>query len=196
MVNLMFDPEKAQRDALDGMDRDRDANHPFSNPIIGILVAVGVVFVFFVLMLHAFARDLDGPLKPMYATWKPEYSSLSEALRIWFETRELTPEAQTRLHFTGCCRSADRFKTKFHVTRGSGADEWYYCADAGIENCPDDRWKLIPSDVIHDELIEPTPGHEGEDSEGFAQLRADGILFLHPAGIGYPTCFWPPQSGQ
>ncbi len=134
------------------------------------------------------------------ATWKPEFSEHSLAIKLWFSEAKVNEAAHHRpgadsIRWKSCCETSDRFKTKFHVAKGSGADEWFYCAVASVDTCPADQWKLIPDDVIHHEGIVPPPGHENEDPVAFAQLRTEGILFIFPAVGGEPTCFWPPESG-
>lgn len=109
------------------------------------------------------------------ATWKPEYGNSPAEWIEWFTNAKLTPEAQARLHWINCCDNSDRFKTTFKP--GAAKDEWYFERDG--------KWERIPDDVIHTE----------DDPTMPAQLREEGVLFIYPAEVGQPTCFWPPQTG-
>ena len=134
---------------------------------------------------HLYSLFSRYPADWLSVTYKPEYDKNSPVMKMWFELAELTPEARLRFSFQGCCKNADRFKTKFHVDKINGDDSWCYVID--------DSCLPIPADVIHSDEINWPPGHEDEDPEGLRQLRAEGVLFLH---FGKPVCFWPPESGQ
>lgn len=108
-------------------------------------------------------------LSPAVARDDGRYANADPAIREWYRTRELTPEAQKRFGFKSCCDHSDRIKTQFRVNRRDGGDEWYWL-DSG-------RWSRVPPDIIH--WNSPPPGGE-------AVLFAIG---------GRPTCFFPPLGG-
>lgn len=107
---------------------------------------------------------------PTAARWKPEYAQASPEVRDWYKAQELTPAAQLRFHFKSCCDNSDRVKTRFAVSKLSGADQWFY-------QLPDGTWREVPPDIIH--WDKHAPGGEP-------------VLF---AFQGQPTCFFPPDGG-
>lgn len=107
---------------------------------------------------------------PSDATWRPEYAQADAAVRDWYKNAELTPEAQQRFPFKGCCDHADVVRTKFRVGV-KGADVW--------EFLDGEQWREIPADIIH----------WGESAPG-------GAATLFRLGVGGAlVCFWPPQGG-
>lgn len=106
---------------------------------------------------------------PVAARWKAEYANAPQAVRDWYESRELTPEAQRRFNFKSCCAHSDVVKTKFKVG-GAGNDEWWWLAADG-------KWHRVPDDVIH--WNEHAPGDQP-------------VMF---AMDEKPTCFFPPGGG-
>jgi len=109
-----------------------------------------------------------------HATWKPEYAQADAAVRDWYKNAELTPEAQKRFDFAGCCDHADVVKTKFRVG-AKGADDWEFWDDAASPAA----WREIPPDIIH----------WGESAPG-----GEATLFRLGVG-GALVCFWPPEGG-
>ena len=105
----------------------------------------------------------------LLATWKPEYAQLPQAVQDWYESRTLTPAAESRFHFHSCCAHSDVVKTKFKVG-GVGNDEWWWLD-------PDSKWQRVPEDVIHWEEHAPN---------GEPTMFAIGST---------PTCFFPPNAG-
>ena len=112
-----------------------------------------------------------------HADWKPQYASASANIQAWYKDAVLTPAAQKRLHFIGCCDGADVVKTKFKLDTSKGNPHWFYLKDG--------QWAQIPDDIIHwDEQApdnQPTLFHLSFDFNG------------NPAGT--LTCFYPPGGG-
>lgn len=104
--------------------------------------------------------------------------------------------AYLRLQVFGCCKNADRLKTKFIPSEDG---DWAYYPDP---KCTHSGCKLllIPHDVYESTPIEPEPvwliGLNEEElakvAHIFKQIRQEGVLFIHD---GRPVCFWPPQTG-
>jgi hypothetical protein len=103
------------------------------------------------------------------ARWKPEYAQADPAVRDWYATRTLTPEAQKRFPFTSCCDHSDVVKTRFMVNRTDGGDEWFWLDDG--------KWRRIPPDIVHTDEHAPS---------------GRGVLFIYE---DEPTCFFPPGGG-
>ena len=99
-----------------------------------------------------------------------QWGNVDPAIRQWYETRELTPAAQKRLHYVSCCAHADVVKTQFRVEAGSAIDQWFWLTDAG-------SWSEVPTDIIHWHQHSPT---------------GEPVLF---AVGGRPVCFFPPDAG-
>ena len=102
------------------------------------------------------------------AHWKPEYASVPQDIRDWYESRTLTAAAQERFHFKSCCNNADVVKTKFKVG-GAGNDEWFWLDGS--------TWREVPADIIHYDQFSPT---------------GEPVMF---AVGGKPVCFFPPSGG-
>lgn len=133
--------------------------------IVYALIAVGFVFAFRNILLVTGA----------HATWKPEYAQADQAVQDWYKNAELTPEAQKRFGFKGCCDHADVVKTRFQVSKKNGADVWEFWDDAATPP----SFQPIPSDIIH----------WGEAAPG-------GLPTLFRLGIGGAlVCFWPGEGG-
>ncbi len=140
------------------------------------------------------------------ATYKPEFSTHSDALRQWFQNAETTPEyrawreSRSMSAFVSCCESSERVRAKFRMNKTDRGDDWYYeCPEELKEACGGivGNWKQIPPMIIHHEPIEVPSPYDKNDPRikaEFDQLRAEGVLFV--AYNAYETCFWPPQSGQ
>lgn len=110
-----------------------------------------------------------------HATWKPEYAQADQAVQDWYKNAELTPEAQKRFGFKGCCDHADVVKTRFQVSKKNGADVWEFWDDAATPP----SFQPIPSDIIH----------WGEAAPG-------GLPTLFRLGAGGAlVCFWPGEGG-
>ena len=107
-----------------------------------------------------------------YGTWKPEYASLPQEVQDWYRNAELTEAAQKRLGFSKCCAQSEVVKTRFHVNKKNGADEWFYLTPKG-------EWKRIPPDIIH--------WGEGAPS-------GQPTLFVLPQ-TQTETCFYPGKEG-
>ena len=112
---------------------------------------------------------------PARATWKPEYADADPAVRDWYRSAELTPEAQKRFVFKTCCDHADVVKTRFRVSKRDGADVWEFWD----ETATPPGFREIPADIIH--WGETAPGGEAT------------LFRLGPTGA--LVCFWPPQGG-
>lgn len=140
-------------------------------------------------------------------TYRPEYRScnpnekavegvcVDPDIGAWFRAQELTPEAQKWLGYKSCCSHADRFQTKFKVDKSSGKDEWWYCSIPNGACTLPEQWLKIPDYVIHNEgihALKAAPGKPQADDSKFAQLRAEGVLFMVSGKV---ACFWPPESG-
>jgi hypothetical protein len=108
-------------------------------------------------------------------TWKPEYSTVTEAERLWFQNAWTTPEAFNRFGWQSCCSHADRYVTQFRTNENK--DTWWYLKDGKT-------WEQIPDFIIHWE----------EDPKMPPQLKAEGVLFVYRSD-GRLTCFWPPDTG-
>ena len=89
--------------------------------------------------------------------------------REWYQTRQLTPEAQARLHFKSCCAHSDVVRTKFRPLP-NGGDGWEYLNAAG-------KWVRVPNDIIHWGASTPT---------------GEPVLF---AISEVPVCFFPGEGG-
>jgi hypothetical protein len=117
----------------------------------------GVVALACVLVLWAgvaLARDPDG-----------RYANVDPAVREWYRTRTLTPEAQQRFGYKSCCDAGDVVLTKF---RPEG-DRWLWLNV--------DKWQVVPPDIIHYGEVTPT---------------GEPVLFV--VG-GNPVCFFPGAGG-
>lgn len=119
------------------------------------------------------------------ATWKPEYGHEPAAVMNWYFKAQLTPLAQMRLHFSGCCENADRLRTKFVPTKDG---DWAYypdptCTHEGCQLLP------IPADVVHSDPIRAI-NPKDDDLPEFKSMRREDVLFVWN---GIPTCFWPPE---
>lgn len=125
------------------------------------------LFATALLCLFAFA--------PARATWKAEYAQADAAVQDWYRNAELTPEAQKRFAFKGCCDHADVVKTRFRVSKRDGADAWEFWDDAASPP----SFQPIPPDIIH----------WGERAPGGAAT----LFRLGPGGA--LVCFWPPEGG-
>jgi hypothetical protein len=113
-----------------------------------------------------------------FATWKPEYAQADPAVQNWYRAAMVTPTAQKRLHFAGCCDDSDIVHTHFTVDRSSGDDQWMYEKDG--------HWVPIPGDIVHWDEHAP---------DGKPVLFALSHDFMgNPEGT--LTCFYPPDSGQ
>lgn len=158
---------------------------------LAVLVCALILFVALVFVLTG----------SVFAKYKPEYASHSEALKQWFRSAQTNPEARWHLNFwTSCCENSDRVKVKFTVNTQDNGDEWFYqCTQDTAEACGPDKigtYKRIPPDIIHLEGMQVPAGFDPEDpqvKEEFRQLRADGVLFISG---NKETCFWPPESMQ
>jgi hypothetical protein len=117
---------------------------------------IGMAAALLVYAVAAMARD------------NGQYANVDPAVREWYRTRQLTPEAQKRIPFKSCCDAADVVRTKFRVGE-AGADVWEWLNG--------DKWQRIPDDIIHRD--EFSPGGEA-------------VLF---AVGGQPVCFFLPQGG-
>jgi len=106
---------------------------------------------------------------PAQATWKPEYASNSPEVQTWYRNAQLTPQAQKRFAFKGCCEKADVVKTQFRVSKTTAGDEWYWEKNG--------EWRRIPDDVIH---------------WGETAPNGQPTLFVYS---GKETCFFPGDSG-
>lgn len=95
----------------------------------------------------------------------------SQAVRDWYKNAELTPEAQKLFNFKSCCAHSDVVKTKFKVSRDTGADEWWYLDS-------DNQWQRVPDAIIH-----------------WGESAPDGQPTMFAIG-SMPTCFWPGESGN
>jgi len=104
-----------------------------------------------------------------WCRWKPEYASQPQAVQDWYSSRVLTPEAAKRFGFTSCCAHSDVVKTKFHVNRKSGNDEWFWLNGTA--------WEKIPDDIIW-----------------WGESAPNGLPTLFAVG-GKPTCFYPGEGG-
>lgn len=108
------------------------------------------------------------------AHWQPQYADAAPEVRDWYRNAELTPEAQARFGFKGCCDHADVVRTKFRVGV-KGADDWEFFDTAASPPA----WREIPADIIH-----------------FGEHAPDGQATLFRLGsAGALVCFWPPQGG-
>lgn len=107
---------------------------------------------------------------PAHATWKPQYASQPQEVQDWYRNAELTEAAQKRLGWQKCCDHADVVRTKFHVNKTDGRDEWFY------EDSPG-HFKRIPDDVIH---------------WGVSAPGGKPTLFVFS---GHETCFFPGDGG-
>jgi hypothetical protein len=108
---------------------------------------------------------------PADARWKPEYANAPQSVRDWYNSAELTKEAQKRFGFIKCCDHADVVRTQFKVDKSTGKDVWLWL------NPSDHKWHVVPNDIIHGE--QRAPGGKP-------------ILFIFR---GHPTCFFLPESG-
>jgi hypothetical protein len=110
--------------------------------------------------VSAYARD-DG-----------RYSNSDSARREWFTRQTINERARQRLKlpYKSCCDNGDVFKTHFRVG-GDGEDVWEYLDS-------DNVWKVIPSDIIHDDPA----------------IDREPILFK-AVGSGVPICFFKPNGG-
>jgi hypothetical protein len=124
-----------------------------SHRTVAIFGAIALLCVF---GIKAFAQD------------NGQYTNVDPAIREWYRTRQITPEAQQRFPFKSCCDAADVVKTKFRVG-DAGADVWEWLNG--------ETWQRIPDDIIHRD--EFAPGGEA-------------VLF---AVGGQPVCFFLPQGG-
>src|SRR5450759_3978306 len=108
---------------------------------------------------------------PASSEWKPEYGNASSERQSWFQSQTINPDAQKRLgvSYKSCCDNGDVFKTRFRVN-SEGGDQWEYLEDG--------KWKVIPTDIIHEEpSLDNTP-----------------ILFKNRL-TGQELCFFKPQGG-
>jgi len=108
---------------------------------------------------------------PASSEWKPEYGNASSERQSWFQSQTINPDAQKRLRvsYKSCCDNGDVFKTRFRVN-SEGGDQWEYLEDG--------KWKVIPTDIIHEEpSLDNTP-----------------ILFKNRL-TGQELCFFKPQGG-
>jgi hypothetical protein len=110
-----------------------------------------------------------------FATWRPEYAQLPAGVQAWYENAELTPAAQKRLGFLGCCKSSDVVAAKFAVSKIDGADQWFY-------QRPGQPWRQVPPDIIH------WNEHAPDNRPTLFALSHE--TFGWPAGT--ETCFYPP----
>ena len=125
-----------------------------SHRTVAILGAIALLCVFGV---KALARD------------NGQYANVDPAVREWYRTRQLTPQAQERFPFKSCCDAADVVRTQFRVDNKNGKDVW--------EWLDGQTWQRIPDDIIH--YDESAPGGEA-------------VLF---AVGGKPVCFFIPNGG-
>lgn len=107
-----------------------------------------------------------------YGRWKAEYASQPQSVRDWYANALLTPAAQQRLRWVKCCDHADVVRTRFHVNKRDGKDEWFYLVPGS-----DNEWRGIPDDIIH----------WGESAPG-----GKPTLFIYQE---IETCFWPGEGG-
>ena len=96
-----------------------------------------------------------------------QWGNVDPAIRQWYETRELTPEAQKRIGYKSCCAHADVVKTQFRVSRDN--DLWFWQLNG--------EWVEIPPDIIWWDQHAPS---------------GEPVLF---AVGGKPVCFFPPDAG-
>lgn len=108
-----------------------------------------------------------------HSKWKPEYSKLPPEVQKWYREAELTPEAQKRIGYKGCCEHADVVEAKFNSLRVEGKlrEEWFYQLEGSLE------WKRIPDDIIW---------------WGVAAPYGQATLFVYG---NKETCFYPPSGG-
>lgn len=114
-----------------------------------------------------------------HATWKPEYASQPPEVRAWYERAELTPAAQKRLGFIGCCQVSDVVKARFALSTIDGEQQWFY-------QLADGKWRQVPSDIIHWHQQAP-------------DNRPTLFALSHDIGgwpVGTLTCFYPPGGGS
>lgn len=93
------------------------------------------------------------------------YANTDPAVREWYRTRTLTPQAEKRIGFKSCCDAGDVVHTRF---RAEG-DQWLWLKDG--------QWEIVPSDIIHWGDVTPT---------------GEPVLF---AVGGKPVCFFPGAGG-
>lgn len=108
-------------------------------------------------------------LVPAAARDNGQYENVDPAVRQWYATRELTPEARLRFGYRSCCAHADVVKTQFRVSRGTASDQWFWLQDG--------TWAEVPPDIIHPDQHAPS---------------GEPVLF---AVGGQPVCFFPPDAG-
>jgi hypothetical protein len=111
-----------------------------------------------------------------HATWKPEYTQLSQEVRDWYKSQELNPAARQRLGvaWKSCCEHGDVVRTQFRVEQNGSAyghDTWFYLKDG--------KWKRVPDDIIH-------WGEHAPDKQA--------TLFIYQS-TGQELCFYPPVEG-
>lgn len=124
-------------------------------------------------------------IRPVHATWKPEYALEPQAVQDWFANANM-PHCQGA--GCSCCKTAERFMTKFVATKGN---EWSYYTDA---NCTHKGCELkpIPDEVVHDEEIHAADPKDDALPQ-FQEMRQQGVLFIF---YGKPRCFWPPERAD
>ena len=97
-------------------------------------------------------------------------------MRDWYRNAELTPAAQQRFGFKGCCDHADVVRTHFRVSQTNYGDAWEFWDDGA----PEPGWRDIPADIIH-------VGEHAPDGRA--------TLFRLGGSGGALVCFWPPDGG-
>jgi hypothetical protein len=127
--------------------------------LVALWIAAAIVAATILIVTAAMAHD-DG-----------RYASSDPSVHAWYERAQLTPAAQKRLGFVGCCAHSDVVHTQFRVSHHDGADQWWWL-DRG-------SWREVPSDIIE-----------------WGQSAPDGQPTLFAIGDGMPTCFFPGTSGQ
>lgn len=136
-----------------------------------------------VLLALAFAAMLQSCVTmPALARRTVQYANAPQAQRDWYGDARLTPRAQRRLGFVGCCDEGEVVRTQFKVSAGGkhGREEWYWL------DSKSNRWRRVPDDIIH----------WGKSSyDGRATLFVLEKAY-NGAPAGTPTCFWPPVSGN
>ncbi len=169
-----------------------------------VLWAAALLLVCFAAVLLAMS------IKQARATWKPEFSKHSAALRAWFQVAQPTPPAKLEFGLSYCCEQSERVKTKFTLTRADDGEQWWMeCGADVVVFCQENHkqageWVRIPEKIIHHEgIVTPREfvGRSGDkgivgDVEReqveleFQQLRIEGVLFVFN---GHLVCFWPPD---
>jgi hypothetical protein len=177
----------------------------FGRTVLGIVAVIIITVAIMACGMLALSRYAG-------ATWKPEFSKHSAALRSWFQVAQPTPLARLEFGIFYCCEQAERVKTKFNLVQGDDGEQWWMeCGADVVVFCQENHkqngeWVRIPEKIIHHEGIK-TPGEwvgrsgergivgdvEREQVEAeFEQLRMDGVLFVFG---GHLVCFWPPDFG-